>query len=60
MLHHVFLNTQEQGVGVLGLSWEGPYRVLGTLKPEVYKRETLDGKRINNPWNAEHLMKYYV
>ena len=60
VLRRFFLNMKEQGVGVLGQNWEGPYRVQGALKLGVYELETLDGKCINNPWNVEHLRRYYV
>ena len=60
LLRRVILNTKEQGIGVLGLNWEGPYRVREMLKLGVYELKNLDGKCVNNSWNAEHLRRYYV
>ncbi|KAL5571672.1 hypothetical protein UlMin_021269 [Ulmus minor] len=58
-LRRIFLNTKEKGVGVLGPNWEGPYRVRAILRTGTYELETLGGRVLANPWNAEHLKKYY-
>ena len=55
-----FSKHEEARFGVLGPNWEGPYKVQGVLKSGVYKLENLDGKLINNPWNAKYLRRYYV
>ncbi|KAL5554258.1 hypothetical protein UlMin_041659 [Ulmus minor] len=59
VLRRIFLNTKEKGVGVLGPNWEGPYRVRAVLRTGTYELETLGGRVLANPWNAEHLKKYY-
>ncbi|KAL5552138.1 hypothetical protein UlMin_002314 [Ulmus minor] len=59
VLRKVFLNTKEKGVGVLGLNWEGPYRVRAIICSGTYELETLEGHVLGNPWNAEHLRRYY-
>ncbi|KAL5578806.1 hypothetical protein UlMin_011248 [Ulmus minor] len=59
VLRKVFLNTKEKGVGVLGPNWEGPYRVRTIIRPGTYELETLEGRVLSNPWNAEHLRRYY-
>ncbi|KAL5558903.1 hypothetical protein UlMin_035114 [Ulmus minor] len=60
VIRRIFFNTKEKGVGVLGPNWEGPYRVLrAILRSGTYELETLGGKVLANPWNAEHLKKYY-
>ncbi|KAL5547069.1 hypothetical protein UlMin_006756 [Ulmus minor] len=59
VLRRIFLNTKEKGVGVLGPNWEGPYRVRAILRTGTYELETLGGRVLANPWNAEHLKKYY-
>jgi hypothetical protein len=46
-------------IGKLGPNWEGPYRVLSHSKGGSYRLTTLRGKHVPNPWNAEHLKKYY-
>ncbi|KAL5551203.1 hypothetical protein UlMin_001379 [Ulmus minor] len=59
VLRKVFLNTKEKGVGVLGPNWEGPYRVRAIIRPGTYELETLEGRALGNPWNAEHLRRYF-
>ncbi|KAL5549045.1 hypothetical protein UlMin_004276 [Ulmus minor] len=59
VLRKVFLNTKEKGVGVLGPNWEGPYRVRAIIRPGTYELETLEGRVLSNPWNAEHLRRYF-
>ncbi|KAL5578497.1 hypothetical protein UlMin_020196 [Ulmus minor] len=59
VIRRIFLNTKEKGVGVLGPNWEGPYRVRAILRSGTYELETLGGRVLANPWNAEHLKKYY-
>ncbi|KAL5576459.1 hypothetical protein UlMin_018158 [Ulmus minor] len=59
VLRKVFLNTKEKGVGVLGPNWEGPYRVRAIIRPGTYELETLEGRVLGNPWNAEHLRRYF-
>ncbi|KAL5550934.1 hypothetical protein UlMin_001110 [Ulmus minor] len=59
VLRKVFLNTKEKGVGVLGPNWEGPYRVRAIIRPGTYELKTLEGRVLGNPWNAEHLRRYF-
>ncbi|KAL5571888.1 hypothetical protein UlMin_021485 [Ulmus minor] len=59
VLRKVFLNTKDKGVGVLGPNWEGPYRVRAIIRPGTYELETLEGRVLGNPWNAEHLRRYF-
>ena len=59
VLRKVFFNTKEKRVGVLGPNWEGPYRVRAIICPGTYELETLEGRVLGNPWNAEHLRRYF-
>ena len=59
VLRKVFLNYKEKVVGVLGPNWEGPKRVCAIIRPRTYELETLEGRVLGNPWNAEHLCRYY-
>ncbi|KAL5546721.1 hypothetical protein UlMin_006408 [Ulmus minor] len=59
VLRKVFLNTKEKEVGILGPNWEGPYRVRAIIRPGTYELETLEGRVLGNPWNAEHLHRYF-
>ena len=45
--------------GKLGPNWEGPYRVTSWHRKGTYHLETLDKRKLQHPWNAEHLRKYY-
>jgi hypothetical protein len=49
---------------VLGLSklspmWEGPYKVIGVPRPGSVRLSTEDGTELPNPWNIEHLRRFY-
>ena len=39
--------------------WEGPYRVTRLAKPGSVPLETANGVLVKNPWNIEHLRKFY-
>nr|POF02395.1 hypothetical protein CFP56_76759 [Quercus suber] len=45
--------------GKLSPNWEGPYRVMTWQRKGTYHLETLDGRELPHPWNAEHLRKYH-
>ena len=52
ILKRMSLAIKDSAYGKLGSNWEGPYRVINYL-------EALDGRRLEHPWNVEHLRKYY-
>ena len=39
--------------------WEGPYRVVHIARPGSARLETEDGIPVANPWNIQHLRKFY-
>ncbi|TXG74094.1 hypothetical protein EZV62_002673 [Acer yangbiense] len=43
----------------LGDSWEGPYIIDFASMKGAYKLKTEEGVPLKNPWNADHLKKYY-
>ena len=43
----------------LGLNWEGPYRIINCKRQGSYYLETLDERKLEHPWNVEHLRRYY-
>ena len=45
--------------GKLGPNWEGPYRITSWQRKGTYHLETMDGRKLQHPWNTEHLRKYY-
>ena len=59
VLRRVFLNTREIGVGTLGATWEGPYKIAKELRPRTYRLAMVRGSLISGAWNIDHLKKYY-
>ena len=59
ILKRVSLATKNPAHGKLGPNWEGPYKVINCKKQGSYYLETLDGRKLEYPWNAEHLKMYY-
>ena len=58
-LKKVSLATKNPAHGKLGPNWEGPYRVINYKRQGSYYLEALDERKLEHPWNAEHLRKYY-
>ena len=59
VLRKVTTATKDPIQGKLGLTWEGPYRVVHYSKRGSYHLETLNGKKLFRPWNIENLKKYH-
>ena len=59
ILKRVTLATRNLAYGKLRLNWEGPYRVINCKRQGSYYLEALDGRRLEHPWNVEHLRKYH-
>ena len=59
VLRKVMGATRDTLQGKLGSNWEGPYRIASWQRKGTYHLETLDGRRLQHPWNTEHLWKYY-
>ena len=59
VLKRLTLATRNPVHGKLGPNWEGPYRVINCKRQGSYYLETLDGRKLEHPWNVEHLRKYY-
>ena len=59
VLKRVFLATRNPAHGKLGPNWEGPYRVVNFKRQGSYYLEALDGRKLEHPWNVEHLRRYY-
>ncbi|XP_030925026.1 uncharacterized protein LOC115952082 [Quercus lobata] len=51
--------TKDPTQGKLGPTWKGPYRVIHYTRQGSYHLETMDGQRLPQPWNIEHLKKYH-
>jgi hypothetical protein len=58
-LREVTFATKDLTQGKLGPTWEGPYKVIKFYRRGTYHLEKLDDIALPQPWNAEHLKKYY-
>ena len=59
VLKRVSLATKNPTHGKLRPNWEGPYKVINCKRQGSYYLETLDGRKLEYPWNVEHLRRYY-
>ena len=59
VLKKVSLATKNPAHGKLGPNWEGPYRIINFKRQGSYYLEALDGRKLEHPWNVEHLRRYY-
>ena len=59
LLRKVMGATRDPSQGKLSPNWEGPYRIVSWQRKGTYHLETLDGQKLQHPWNTEHLRKYY-
>jgi hypothetical protein len=48
-----------EGANKLSLGWEGPFYVTQVCHPGCVRLATEDEKPLHNPWNIEHLRKFY-
>ena len=59
VLKKVSLAVKNPAHGKLGLNWEGLYRIIKCKRQGSYYLEALDGRKLEHPWNVEHLRRYY-
>ncbi|XP_075660342.1 uncharacterized protein LOC142630247 [Castanea sativa] len=59
VLKRVSLVIRNPAHGKLGPNWEGPYVVINCKRQRSYYFEALDGRKLEHPWNVEHLRRYY-
>ena len=59
VLKKVSLATKNAAHGKLGPNWEGLYRIINCKKHGSYYLEALDERKLEHPWNVEHLRRYY-
>jgi hypothetical protein len=48
-----------EGLHKLSPSWEGPFKVTEICRPGCVRLATTGGVPLPNPWNIEHLHKFY-
>lgn len=59
VLKKVSLATKNPAHEKLEPNWEEPYRVINCKRQGSYYLEALDGRKLEHPWNIEHLKRYY-
>ena len=59
VLRKVMGATKDLSQGKLGPNWEGPFKITSWQRKGTYHLETLDGRKLQHPWNTKHLRKYY-
>ena len=59
VLKKVSLATKNLAHRKLGPNWEGPYKIINCKRQGSYYLEALDRRKLEHPWNVEHLRKYY-
>ena len=59
VLRKIMGAAKDPAQGKLGPNWEGPYRITSWQRKGTYHLETMDGRKLQHPWNSEHLRKYY-
>ena len=59
ILKKVTLATKNPAHGKLGPNCGGPYRIMNCKRQGSYYLEALDGRKLEHPWNVEHLRRYY-
>ena len=59
VLRKISLATKNPTHRKLSPNWEGPYRVINCKRQGSYYLEALDWRKLEHPWNVEHLRRYY-
>ncbi|KAL2474586.1 Uncharacterized protein Adt_35322 [Abeliophyllum distichum] len=59
VLKKVFQENGELGVGTLGPTWEGPYKIIEEVRFETYRLEDLEERETRHPWNVAHMRPYH-
>jgi hypothetical protein len=48
------------GMHKLSTPWEGPFIVTEVISPSTYRLQWGNGQGVPNPWNVEHLRRFYL
>ena len=59
VLRKVIGIAKDPSQGKLRPNWEGSYRITSWQRKGIYHLETMDKRKLQYPWNTEHLRKYY-
>jgi hypothetical protein len=57
VLRRITTAAKDPTEGKLGPVWEGPFWVIKSNPKGAYQLEDTNGKKLQRPWNAEHLRK---
>jgi hypothetical protein len=57
VLHRILTG---EGRHKLSPLWEGPFMVSEVIRPGSYRLTQMDGTKVENSWNIEHLKKFYL
>ena len=49
----------DSGIGKLGATWEGPYKITKVIGSGTYKLQTMEGKDLSRTWNVENLKRFF-
>jgi hypothetical protein len=49
----------QEGIHKLSPSWEGPFKVMEVCRLGCVRLATAEGVPLPNPWNIEHLRKFF-
>ena len=58
VLKRLSLATKNPTYGKLEPNWEGPRKVINCKRQGSCYLETLDERKLEHPWNVEHLRRY--
>ena len=59
ILKRVSLTSRNPAYGKLRPNWEGPYKVINCKRQGLYYLKALDRRKLEHPWNVEHLRRHY-
>jgi hypothetical protein len=48
-----------EGMNKLSPVWEGPFTVIAVPRAGSFRLATEEGQPLPNPWNIEHLRRFY-
>ena len=59
VLRKISQATKNPSQGKLGPVWDSPYEIIRHSREGSYYLKSLDSQELPQPWNIEHLKKYY-
>ena len=59
MLKKMLPNMKDPTEGKLGAKWAGQFKIVSKAGLAAYKLEDMEIRVLPQPWNANHLKKFY-